>query len=110
MKLFLYAMSLFAVIQIAGIAVLKYLILPFLMAACAKICNLDPNRAMSLVLLTLAPASTTSFVLALQYNHGTEVVTVLMVLGTLIMTPVLVIYLKLFEALGIFDYTLLPPA
>ena len=36
-----------------------------------------------------------------RYNQGTEVVTLLMISGTLLMTPALVAYLEIFEAIGV---------
>jgi predicted permease len=58
----------------AGVVlVLKCVVLPALMLACAKAVRLGADSGVALVLLSMTPCATTAFVVASQYNRGAEV-------------------------------------
>lgn len=48
------------------------------------------------------------FILSVQYNYGTEMVTLVTILGTILLTPLVIGYLEWLGAIGVFDYILQP--
>lgn len=89
--------------QVAYLLAVKLLLGPALMLAIAKALQLDAVRAMSLVLLTLTPTAQLAFVIAHQYKHGTEMVSLLQVVGTLLLIPALLLTLGLVRWLGLYE-------
>lgn len=55
-------------LQVLVILGLKMLVLPLLMAGCARVVGLDGPHGAALTLLSLSPAAATAFVLAVQVS------------------------------------------
>ncbi|KXZ45527.1 hypothetical protein GPECTOR_53g113 [Gonium pectorale] len=73
---------------------IKLGLLPLFMTGCALLVRLDSQHVASLTLLTLCPAAATSFVLAVQYGRGVELVSLTNILGNLLLTPLIIMWLK----------------
>ncbi|KAG2499308.1 hypothetical protein HYH03_002886 [Edaphochlamys debaryana] len=80
---------------------LKITVLPFLMVGCALAVGLTGQAVAALTVLTLSPAAAMSFVLAVQYGRGVEMVTMSNIIGSLFMTPLLILWIKILGAIGI---------
>ncbi|KAG2422360.1 hypothetical protein HXX76_016085 [Chlamydomonas incerta] len=80
-------------------------LLPLLMVGCGLAVGLGPQYVTALTLLTLCPAAATSFVLAMQYGRGVELVSLTNILGNIFLCPLIIIWLKILTALGI-EYVL----
>eukprot|EP00983_Pelagomonas_calceolata_P024822 781746-Pelagomonas_calceolata.AAC.1 len=50
----------------------KIVCLPFLQLGCAKAVGLSTPAGMSLIILSICPVATMSFVVSSQYNHGAD--------------------------------------
>lgn len=61
-----------------------------------------------MVLLSVTPTATVAFVLTVQYGVGAEITTVLTIITTCAIAPLVVGYLNLFEAAGVYAYQLVP--
>lgn len=87
---------------------MKIVVLPWLMVACTKICGLGDNAGAAMVLLSITPTATVAFVLAVQYGCGTEIITVVTIVTTCTIAPLVIGYLTLFKAAGVYAYQLVP--
>lgn len=61
---------------------------------------------MSLVLLSITPNASSAFVIAAKYNQGTELITLVTVIGTVLLLPLTLAYLYIPKYIGVWDYDL----
>ncbi|GLC33115.1 hypothetical protein PLESTM_000026000 [Pleodorina starrii] len=81
--------------QSGGLLVLKLAALPALQAGCAAALGLSRRDVLQLVLLTMCPTATTSFVIAAQFGYGTDVVSAVTLGGTILLVPAVLVALQL---------------
>ncbi len=60
-------------LQFLVVLLVKIVCLPFLQLGAAMACDLPVPAAMSLIMLSVCPVSSMSFVVSSQYNHGADV-------------------------------------
>ncbi|MEW5311229.1 MAG: hypothetical protein WDW38_002961 [Sanguina aurantia] len=94
--------------KILVLCAMKIAVLPWLMVACTKVCGLGDNAGAAMVLLSITPTATVAFVLAVQYGCGTEIITVVTIVTTCTIAPLVIGYLTLFKAAGVYAYQLVP--
>mmetsp|Transcript_10038 Transcript_10038/g.27425 ORF Transcript_10038/g.27425 Transcript_10038/m.27425 type:complete len:888 (+) Transcript_10038:208-2871(+) len=82
----------------------KIVCLPFLQLGCAKAVGLSTPAGMSLIILSICPVATMSFVVSSQYNHGADIVTMVTVAGTMLLVPLVLGALNLPKSWGFYDY------
>lgn len=63
---------------------------------------------MSLLLLSLCPVASTSFVIAAQYDCGIDLVTAVTLMGIVAMVPAMLAGLALPRVMGLYSYVMLP--
>ncbi|KAJ9504884.1 hypothetical protein QJQ45_028653, partial [Haematococcus lacustris] len=93
----------------AVLLALKLLVLPALQLACAWVVGLSTPLCGTLLLLAVCPPASTAFVISSHYGHGTELVTLLMVVQTVLLVPIVLAALALPEALGLFTFQVVAP-
>ena len=59
---------------------------------------------MSLVLLSVTPSASSAFVLAAKYEHGTELVTLVTIVATVLLLPLVLAVLYIPKFVGMWDY------
>ncbi|GIL68805.1 hypothetical protein Vafri_22044 [Volvox africanus] len=89
------------VVKIAVLLLIKVGVLPLMMAGCAVLVQLDGQHVAAMTVLTLSPAAAASFVLAVQYGRGVELVSLTNIVGNIFLTPLLIMWLKILTALNI---------
>ncbi|EFJ50157.1 hypothetical protein VOLCADRAFT_88990 [Volvox carteri f. nagariensis] len=82
------------VVKVLVLLLIKVGALPLLMAGCALLVKLDEQHVAAMTVLTLSPAAAASFVLAVQYGRGVELVSLTNILGNIFLTPLLIMWLK----------------
>ncbi|GLC32936.1 hypothetical protein PLESTM_000005500 [Pleodorina starrii] len=92
-------------VQAGWMLLLKLLVLAPLQLACAAALKLEAEAAMSLLLMSLCPVASASFVIASQYGHGADLVTAMTLLGIALLVPVVLAALALPRAIGLYSYT-----
>ncbi|GLI66685.1 hypothetical protein VaNZ11_010619, partial [Volvox africanus] len=88
-------------VKIAVLLLIKVGVLPLMMAGCAVLVQLDGQHVAAMTVLTLSPAAAASFVLAVQYGRGVELVSLTNIVGNIFLTPLLIMWLKILNALNI---------
>ncbi|GIL84766.1 hypothetical protein Vretifemale_13214, partial [Volvox reticuliferus] len=89
------------VVKMVVLLLIKVGALPLLMAGCAVLVQLDGQHVAAMTVLTLSPAAAASFVLAVQYGRGVELVSLTNIVGNIFLTPLLIMWLKILAALNI---------
>jgi hypothetical protein len=59
---------------------------------------------MSLVLLAVTPNASSAFVVAAKYNHGVEIVTLVTIISTVLLLPLVLMALYIPKSLGVWEY------
>ncbi|KXZ51031.1 hypothetical protein GPECTOR_14g270 [Gonium pectorale] len=91
-----------ALLKRAGLLLaLKLVALPLLQVACAAALRLPAAPTLTLLLLSLCPTATTSFVIAAHFGHGADVVAACTVGGTVLLLPACILALQLPRAFGV---------
>ncbi|GLC36619.1 hypothetical protein PLESTB_000252500 [Pleodorina starrii] len=89
------------VTKMVVLLLIKVGVLPLLMAGCALLLRLDGMHVAAMTVLTLSPAAAASFVLAVQYGRGVELVSLTNIIGNVFLTPLLIMWLKILTALQV---------
>ncbi|KAL6754958.1 hypothetical protein V8C86DRAFT_2688507 [Haematococcus lacustris] len=88
--------------QAIAYLVLKLAVLPWLMVAVTQWMGIGGRQGLALLLLTAVPVGQTAFVLSEQHQQGTEVITVTLIAGLLLLLPHLLCVLAVVQWLGLY--------